>query len=483
MTRLNTQYPILNTQIYALILAGGIGTRFWPLSRELEPKQFLKLKGDMSLLQQTIERIEPIVPADRIFIITNEQYKLHIANQVKKFAIPEANIILEPKGKNTAPAIGFAAKLISKRDPEAVMMVLPADHYIENKMKILDTLNAAALLAAEDYLVTIGIVPDMPHTGYGYIKLKGKSLLDSVKAHHVDKFVEKPDKKNAEKFLKTKKYLWNSGIFVWKASVILSEIKKCLPDLYKNLSRLNAVVDPEIWDDIKPISIDYGVLEKSKRVAVIAAGDLGWNDLGSWASLRKVHAKDMRGNVIHADSIDMDSRDITVFGSNRLIATIGLKDVVVVDTDDALLVCDKERTEDVKAVVETIKGNKRQEHIAHKTVKRPWGCYTVLNIGNGFKVKLITIEPYKRLSLQRHKYRSEHWVVVEGEARITNGSKVYNIKANESAYIPMNGIHRLENPLAQPLKIVEVQCGKYIEEDDIERLSDDFARVDKGGSK
>lgn len=473
----------MHRSAYALILAGGAGSRFWPLSREVEPKQFLMLNGDKSLLQETIERIGPIISADRIFIITNERYKFHVVNQAEKFSIPEANIILEPKGKNTAPAIGFAAKLISARDPDAVMVVLPADHYVRNKMKIHDTLNAAVNLAAKDYLVTIGIVPDAPHAGYGYIKMNDKISTEGMefpqrtKAYHVDKFVEKPDKKKAKRFLKNKKYLWNSGMFVWKTSVILSEIKKCLPDLYKKLALLNSRLNPEVWGSIKPISIDYGVLEKSKKVAVITAEDLGWNDLGSWASLRKVYAKDMRGNVIHADSIDMGSRDITVFGSNRLIATIGLKDVVVVDTDDALLVCDNDRTEDVKAVVETIKGNKRQEHTSHKTVKRPWGCYTVLNVGIGFKVKLITIAPYKRLSLQRHKYRSEHWIVVDGEVKITNGNKVYSLKANESTYIPMGGMHRLENLIGMPLKIVEIQCGKYTEEDDIERTDDDFERA------
>lgn len=461
-------------QPYAVILAGGTGSRFWPLSRELEPKQFLSFNGKKSLLQQTIERVLPLVPKENILIVGSSQHKFELEGQLVRYAIPTANIILEPCGKNTAPAIGFVARVIEKRDPEAIMIVLPADHYISNPDKLIGVLKNAVQAAQDDNLITIGIKPTSAHTGYGYIKIKSivHSPRSTKKSYIVDKFVEKPDKKTAEKYVKAKTYFWNSGMFVWKAQVILEEIKRYLPDLYNKLSLKK-------WDSIKPISIDYGVLEKSHRVIMIPGNNLGWSDLGSWSAFSAICKKGKDGNVIQADCIDIDSQDISVFGKDRLIATIGLKDVVVVDTDDALLVCHKSRAEEVKRIVEQIKGKKRQEHYTHKTVKRPWGTYSVINMGSGFKVKLVQIAPHKRLSLQRHLHRSEHWVVVEGEAKITVGRDVYFRKANQSIYVPKKGIHRLENPGKVPLKIVEVQCGQYLEEDDIERLEDDFERNSK----
>jgi mannose-1-phosphate guanylyltransferase/mannose-6-phosphate isomerase len=454
---------------YAVILAGGVGSRFWPLSRELEPKQFLQFNGKQSLLQQTIQRVLPLVAAQNVYVVSNEQYKFQIQHQVAEFAVPAANIILEPQGKNTAPAIGLAAAHIFKRDPQGLMIVLPADHHISRPERLTVVLKKAIEAACDDRLVTIGIKPTSAHTGYGYIKAQGSKVA---------KFTEKPDKKTAEKYLKTGNYFWNSGMFVWKAAVILDEIKAHLPELYRTLALIAEAkeLDARIWAKISPISIDYGILEKSRRVMVIPAKDLGWSDLGSWSAFSATCGKDKNGNVLQADCVDFDSKDISVFGKGRLVATIGLKDVVVVDTDDALLVCDKGRTEDVKKVVDHIKHAKRSEHFTHKTVKRPWGSYTVINNANGFKVKLVQIEPHKRLSLQRHLYRSEHWVVVEGEAKITVDRDVYFRKANQSIYVPKKGIHRLENPTNTPLKIVEVQCGQYLEEDDIERVEDDFLR-------
>lgn len=439
------------------------------MSRELEPKQFLQFNGKQSLLQQTIQRVLPLVAAQNIYVVSNEQYKFQIQHQVAEFAVPAANIILEPQGKNTAPAIGLAAAHIFKRDPQGLMIVLPADHHISRPERLTVALKKAIEAAGDDRLVTIGIKPTSAHTGYGYIKAQGSKVV---------KFTEKPDKKTAEKYLKTGSYFWNSGMFVWKAAVILDEIKAHLPELYRTLALIVEAkeLDARIWAKISAISIDYGILEKSKRVMVIPAKDLGWSDLGSWSAFSATCGKDKNGNVLQADCVDFDSKDISVFGKGRLVATIGLKDVVVVDTDDALLVCDKGRTEDVKKVVDHIKHAKRSEHFTHKTVKRPWGSYTVINNANGFKVKLVQIEPKKRLSLQRHLYRSEHWVVVEGEAKITVDRDVYFRKANQSIYVPKKGIHRLENPTNTPLKIVEVQCGQYLEEDDIERVEDDFLR-------
>ena len=454
---------------YAVILAGGVGSRFWPLSRELEPKQFLQFNGKKSLLQQTIQRVLPLVAPENVYIISNEQYKFQIQHQVTEFAVPASNIILEPQGKNTAPAIGLAAAYIYKRDPEAVMITLPADHHINHPERLTTILKKAIEAAGANKLVTIGIKPTSAHTGYGYIKANGNKVI---------KFTEKPDKKTAEKYIKAKTYFWNSGMFVWKAEVILDEIKAHLPELYRTLALISQAkeLDSRIWAKITSISIDYGILEKSKRVVVIPAKDLGWSDLGSWSAFSAICDKDKNGNVLQADCVDFDSKDVSIFGKSRLIATIGLKDTVIVDTDDALLVCDKSRTEDVKKVVDHIKFAKRSEHFTHKTVKRPWGSYTVINHGNGFKVKLVQIDPHKRLSLQRHLKRSEHWVVVEGEAKITIDRDVYFRGPNQSIYVPQKGVHRLENATNNNLKIVEVQCGAYLEEDDIERVEDDFLR-------
>ncbi|MFA5038096.1 MAG: mannose-1-phosphate guanylyltransferase/mannose-6-phosphate isomerase [Candidatus Omnitrophota bacterium] len=465
--------------LYALILAGGVGSRFWPLSRELEPKQFLQFMGDHSLLQQTIQRVTPLIPPENIYIISNEQYKFQIQHQVAGLKVPAANIILEPQGKNTAPAIGLAAGFIYKRDPEAVMAVLPADHHIGKPEKLVGILKKAAEAASDKRLVTIGIMPQSAHTGYGYIKTKSSAgRAGQGKPLPVEKFVEKPDKQKAEKFFKDKRYFWNSGMFVWKAGVILDEIKTHLPELYRTLAILSQPnsFDSRIWAKIAPISVDYGVLEKSKNVVVFPAQDLGWSDLGSWSSYCKICGKDKSGNVLQNDCVDIGSKDIAVFGKGRLVATIGLKDVIVVDTDDALLICHKDRSEEVKSVVEQIRQNKRQEHVSHKTVKRPWGLYSVINMGDGFKVKLVQIDPHKRLSLQKHHQRSEHWVVVEGEAKITIDRDTCFRGPNQSIYVPKKGLHRLENATDKPLKIVEVQCGAYLEEDDIERLSDDFNR-------
>ncbi|PIZ83258.1 MAG: mannose-1-phosphate guanylyltransferase/mannose-6-phosphate isomerase, partial [Candidatus Omnitrophica bacterium CG_4_10_14_0_2_um_filter_44_9] len=415
-----------------------------------------------------------------VYIISNEQYKFQIQHQVAEFAVPASNIILEPQGKNTAPAVGLAAAYIFKRDPEAVMIVLPADHRINHPERLTTVLKKAIESAADNKLVTIGIKPSSAHTGYGYVKIKSPvtSHQSPAKAYKVDKFVEKPDKKTAEKYIKAKTYFWNSGMFVWKAGVILDEIKAHLPELFRTLAIISQAkeLDSRIWAKISPISIDYGILEKSKRVVVIPAKDLGWSDLGSWSAFSAICDKDKNGNVLQADCVDFDSKDVSIFGKSRLIATIGLKDTVIVDTDDALLVCDKSRTEDVKKVVDHIKFAKRSEHFTHKTVKRPWGSYTVINHGNGFKVKLVQIDPHKRLSLQRHLKRSEHWVVVEGEAKVTIDRDVYFRGPNQSIYVPQKGIHRLENATNNNLKIVEVQCGQYLEEDDIERISDDFQR-------
>jgi mannose-1-phosphate guanylyltransferase/mannose-6-phosphate isomerase len=458
---------------YAVILAGGTGTRFWPFSRELEPKQFMQIIGKSSLLQDTIRRILGVIPNKNIYIVTNFKYFYEVKYQVARFRIPEKNIILEPQGKNTAPAIGLCARLIGRVDKDAVLVVLPSDHYIKNAGNFKNCLKRAIRLANNGLLVTLGIKPANPSTGYGYIKVKSRKNG----YFEVGRFLEKPDLAKARAYFKDKRFYWNSGMFVWKASVFLDEARKYLPKLYAMLNLIRSTEDiAKIWPKIDAISVDYGIMEHSKHIALIPA-DFYWTDLGSWEAMNALLPKDKRGNVIQADCLDVDSCGVSVFSrGSRLISLVGVKDLIIADTPDALLVCDKHKAQDVKKVVEILKSNKRKEHITHTTEKRPWGSFTVLQSKEGFKIKLIEIGPKKRLSLQRHNRRAEHWVVVSGCAKVTTGGKVRLVPNNNSIYVPIGTKHRLENPMNIPLKIVEVQTGGYLEEDDIERFSDDFKR-------
>lgn len=458
---------------YAVILAGGTGTRFWPFSRELEPKQFMQVSGDKSLLQDTIKRIDGLVLPRNIFIVTNHKYFYEVKHQVAAFRIPEANIILEPQGKNTAPAIGLCAQLIGRRDKEATLIVLPSDHFIKDLNKFRECLKKAVSLAGSGLLVTLGIKPLDPSTGYGYIKAGPRKNGYSV----VEKFLEKPDLKKAKEYLKDKRFYWNSGMFVWKAATFLEETRRYLPKLYTLLSLIRTVDDiGKVWPKIEPISVDYGIMERSNKIALIPA-PFYWTDLGSWDAMNALLPKDKSGNVIQADCLGVDSSGVSVFSRGaRLISLVGVKDLIIVDTPDALLVCDKRKSQDVKKIVDILRSSKRKEHITHMTEKRPWGSFTVLQSARGFKIKLIEIGPKKRLSLQRHDKRAEHWVVVSGCAKVTIGSKQVLVPSNNSIYVPMGNKHRLENPKNTPLKMVEVQTGSYLEEDDIERFDDDFKR-------
>jgi len=462
---------------YAVILAGGVGSRFWPFSRELEPKQFMQLIGKESLLQSTVKRLKGLVVPKNTFIITNNIYFYELLEQIKGSGIPAENIILEPQGKNTAPAIGACARLISLKDKDAVLVVLPSDHYIKNLGGFKKVIRKAIAAAKKDLLVTIGIKPDKPSTGYGYIKVNPKYQIQNPKVYSVDKFLEKPKLNKARRYFKAKNYYWNSGIFIWKAEVFLEEMHKYLPCLSGQLSSLGSKEDiQKVWPEIKPVSVDYGIMERSKKIALIPA-DFCWTDLGSWEALSEIFPKDRKGNVLQGDTYNLDSRGVCVFSKGeRLISTIGVKDLVIADTADALLVCDRAKTQDVKKLVEALKSSNRKEHAAHLTEKRPWGSFTVLRESPGFKIKLIEIAPHKRLSLQRHKRRAEHWVVVSGSARVVSAGKTRLVRENESIYIPKGIKHRLENSLGVALKIVEVQTGSYLAEDDIERFADDFKR-------
>jgi len=465
--------------LYGLILAGGVGSRFWPFSRELEPKQFINIIGKESLLQNTVRRLKGLIQPKQIFFITNQAYFFELKKQIEKFHIPDENIILEPEGKNTAPAIGLCARLIEQKNKDAVLAVFPADHYIKDIKKFQGCVNRALKPAESDFLVTIGIKPNKPATGYGYIKISNQKPVtrNQMKYYKVERFLEKPSINKAKEYVRSRDYFWNSGMFIWKVSVFRDELAKYMPELYSQLKSIQTKGDIEkVWGRIKPISVDYGIMEHSKKIALVTA-DFYWSDLGSWDALEELLSKDKGGNVLPGNSLDCGSQGLCAFSrGDRLIATIGLKDLIIADTPDALLVCDKQKTQEVKKIVEKLKSGNRKEHITHLTDRRPWGLFTVLKQALGFKIKLIEVEPKKRLSLQAHARRAEHWVVVSGCAKVSRGKDIIYVHSNQSIYIPKGTKHRLENPARAPLKIVEIQTGDYLEEDDIKRFDDDYMR-------
>ena len=477
------------TDVYAVILAGGSGTRFWPLSRETHPKQMLQIVGEDSLLKETIKRIHGFVPAKNIWIVTTEDKAQDIRFHIDSLGplAKEIQFINEPLGRNTAPAVGLAAVHLNQISPQSIMVVLPSDHAIPDAEKFLRDLRLALRGAKEGYLVTFGIKPTRPETGYGYIKVIRSSRMKSKGLPKVDRFFEKPDLKTAKKYLSHGGYFWNSGIFVFKTSKILSEFQKFTPSLYKTLVSIPPSAIPALparwgrppWSEhyatLEPVSIDYAVMERSRDILMVPA-KFRWSDLGSWAALDEVIEKDKSGNIVRGNAINIGSQNSTVFAGARLVATIGLKDMVVVDTPDATLVTPKDRVQEVRQIVETLKQNDREEHLIHRTVERPWGSYTVLEKADRYKIKRVVLKPKAKLSLQLHRKRSEHWVVVSGVAKVTRENETYLAHTNESTYIPVNTKHRLENPEEVPLQIIEVQSGEYLEEDDIERFVDDFGR-------
>ncbi len=480
--------------MFAVIMAGGSGTRFWPLSREKMPKQLLKIGAEDTLIQETVKRVLPLIKREDIFIVTSHGISDAINTQLSaKFGETwDRNFILEPEARNTAPALGLAALHLNRIDPEGIMVVFSADHSIRKADEFLNLLRKAGNAAFDDYLVTLGIKPDRPETGYGYIKAGDPCYGsgDNAGVCKVEAFVEKPNIETAREYLRQGRYYWNSGIFIWKTRVFLQEIEKHAPALYKGLMEIQKTIGTEneteviqqVFKKLESISIDYAVMEKTDRAAVIPA-DIGWSDVGSWTALDDVSDRDASGNIIAGNVIDIDSHDSIIYAEKRLVATIGLKDMVVVDTPDATLVCSKERAQDVKKVVEELKKRKSGEHLIHTTVHRPWGSYTILEEGERYKIKRLVINPGTKLSHQLHNHRSEHWVVVSGTARVTNGENVYDVHPNESTYIPMSTKHRLENPGKIPVQIIEVQNGEYLEEDDIVRLDDDYNRHDSKTKK
>jgi mannose-1-phosphate guanylyltransferase/mannose-6-phosphate isomerase len=474
--------------LYAVILAGGSGTRFWPLSRQLYPKPLLKITGHETMIQQTMRRVLRCTSPDRVLISTTPAQADAIRFQLAAWKeLREDNYLLEPEARNTGPAIALAATALVQRDPEALMLVVPADHVIRHPSRFAVAVRLGAELAAQGYLVTFGVRPSRPETGYGYIQPDRSRRLakrGKLVGYAVKRFVEKPDEATARRYLRTGQYYWNSGIFVWRAATVLEELAQHQPALAKGIQavatlgslRLVAGEAAVRYRTLPAISIDQGVMERSARAAMIVV-DFQWSDVGSWRSLEEVVRRDRAGNVVSGNVIDLDSRNSILYADRRVVATIGLEDMVVVDTPDATLICPKRRAQDVKKIVEQLKQQGAPEHLEHRTVVRPWGTYTVLDEGPGYKVKRVTVNPGGRLSLQLHHQRSEHWVVIAGTARVTCGDRVFDLRVGESTGIPQDTRHRLENPGTEPLHIIEVQNGPYLGEDDIVRFQDDYGRT------
>ena len=464
--------------IVPVILSGGSGTRLWPVSREAYPKQFLPLVGEDTMLQATWKRVAQIAGAAPI-VVANQEHRFMAAEQLRECNVTPQALILEPIGRNTAPAIAIAALQAMANGDDALLLVLPSDHVVRDEKAFHEAVKQAAAAAQTGKLVTFGIVPTAPETGYGYIKA---ATGQGVRA--VERFVEKPNLETAEQYVRSGEYFWNSGMFLFKASRYLAELEALQPAI---LAASRAALDKASRDSdfirldadafaASPNdSIDYAVMEKTADAAVVPL-DAGWNDVGSWSALWEVSDKDASGNACHGDVIAVDCRNSYAYGS-RLIAMVGLDDVVVVETDDAVFVGHKDRVQDVKEIVARIKRDGRSEAAAHRKVYRPWGAYDSIDNGARFQVKRITVKPGATLSLQMHHHRAEHWIVVSGTAEVTRGEEVILLTENQSTYIPLGVTHRLKNPGKLPLELIEVQSGSYLGEDDIVRFEDQYGRV------
>ncbi|HID42625.1 MAG TPA: mannose-1-phosphate guanylyltransferase/mannose-6-phosphate isomerase [Archaeoglobaceae archaeon] len=447
-----------------VILAGGSGTRLWPLSREAYPKQFIKLFDGFSLFEKTVERALIFSRPEDIYIVTNQRYEFDVTDALSDagVSVPDENILLEPASKNTLPAIYFAIKKIEEKG-ESKVIVLPSDHFIEVSENYRDAFEKASELA-EKYLVTFGIKPTKPHTGYGYIKL-GKKVGGG---YIVEKFVEKPDSEKAKKYL-NEGYLWNSGMFMFKSGIFMEECEKYQPEIVKAFESENP------YEIVPEISIDYGLMEKTDKAAVVSL-DIYWNDVGSFDAFHEVFEKDENQNAIKGECIAIDSENNFII-ANRLVGAVGIKDTIIVDTRDSVLVCSRKDAQKVKEIVSILKSRGDERAEIHRTTYRPWGSFTILEEGSLYKIKKLTVLPGKRLSLQKHYHRNEHWVVVKGVAKVTVGDKTFMLERGSNTFIPAGSIHRLENPGKITLEVIEVQIGEYLGEDDIERFQDDFGRA------
>ena len=470
-------------KIYPVILSGGAGTRLWPLSRAVLPKQLLPLVADKTMLQETALRVANWPGVMAPLVVCGNDHRFMVAEQMREIGITPLGILLEPVGRNTAPAVAAAAHHLKAIDPEAIMLVLPADHVIEINAVYREAVERAITLVGQGALAPFGIVPKTPETGYGYIR-RGEQVANCGECFKVARFVEKPDLETARGFLAEGGYYWNSGMFMFQADRYLAELQQHAPAIAASASQAMKSayrdldfcrLDETSFSACPSDSIDYAVMEHTRDAAVVPA-DIGWNDVGSWSALWEVQAKDAQGNAQRGDVYLDGVKNSLVRAESRIVAVVGVEDLVVVETQDAVLVAHKDQVQRVKQVVDHLKSKARTEHLHHTRVYRPWGHYEGIDAGDRFQVKRITVKPGEKLSLQMHHHRAEHWVVVSGTARVTCGDKVSLLSENESTYIPIGMNHRLENPGMLPLHIIEVQSGSYLGEDDIVRLEDVYGR-------
>ncbi|MBU0462050.1 MAG: mannose-1-phosphate guanylyltransferase/mannose-6-phosphate isomerase [Proteobacteria bacterium] len=476
--------------IIPIILAGGSGTRLWPLSRQLYPKQLIDIYNEKTMLQNTVLRLQGLEMIGSPIVVCNEDHRFMTADQLKNIEIDSLAIILEPIGRNTAPAIALAALKAMEHEEDPILLVLPADHVIEKKLDFHAAIQAGLIYAEKDNLITFGVIPDSPETGFGYIK-KGKLLESATGASKIERFVEKPDLDTAKKFFDSGSYCWNSGMFMFKASAIIKELETLAPDIMMPCKGLIEAgvqdldffrISLEGFKDIPSDSIDYAVMEKTSKGIVIPF-DAGWNDLGSFDALWQAGKKDENLNVIKGDVMTHDVKGSYINSESSLIAAVGIENFVIVETKDAILVSPRDQVQDVKKIVKQLKDNNRNEIISHRKVYRPWGSYETVDSGHRFQVKRITVNPGAKLSLQKHFHRAEHWTVVSGAATVTKGEEEMLLKEDESTYIPLGTLHRLENPGKISLELIEVQSGSYLGEDDIVRFDDVYGRNEKNYCK
>ena len=469
--------------IRPVILSGGSGTRLWPLSRANKPKQFLSLDNSDTLFQQTVKRAVALPQVGSPLVVCSDQHRFMVAEQLQELGISEATILLEPVPRNTAPAIALAALAALQSDPEAILLVLPADHIIKDDSAFARAVQSAIPATSKGWLVTFGITPDEPETGFGYIR-KGDAL--DGHSFKVEQFVEKPDQETAERYVASGEYAWNSGMFLFRAESFWSELEKHAPELatatravYASASRdLDFVrVDADLMAKVPQDSIDYAVMEKTRLAAVVPV-QCGWSDIGSWSALWASRDKDADGNAVTGDVLTIDSHANFVRTHDRhMVALVGADNMVVVTTPDATLVMHRDHAQKVKSVVDHLKANGRPEHLFHRKVYRPWGSYDSIDAGDRFQVKRIVVKAGAALSLQKHHHRAEHWIVVSGTAEVTCDDKVFLLSENQSTYLPLGSVHRLRNPGKVPLELVEVQSGSYLGEDDIVRFEDVYGRA------
>ena len=471
---------LTQNKIIPVILSGGSGTRLWPLSREGFPKQLLPLVGERTMLQDTVSRLDGLTDVSGPILVTNEAHRFLVAGQLQELGVTPRALILEPTGRNTAPAAAVAALLVQNDDPEAQILVLPADHVIADTAAFKSTVSEGRELAAQGRLVTFGIVPSRPETGYGYIRKAG----DPSTAGNVEEFVEKPDEETALGYIESGSYLWNSGMFLFKATDYLEQLRQFAPDMVKACEAALAGAETDLdflrlekdsFAACPSDSIDYAVMEKTDRASVVPL-NAGWNDVGSWASLHDALETDENDNAVFGDTIVEDSRNCYVYAGHRLVTAVGLDDHIIVETKDAIMVAPRSKSQNVKKVVEKLKAQERYETELGRQVFRPWGSYDSIDQGDRFQVKRLIVNPGAVLSLQMHHHRAEHWVVVSGTAKITRGDEEFLLEENESTYIPIGTKHRIANPGTVPVHIIEVQSGSYLGEDDIVRFEDTYGR-------